>query len=141
MQRLTAGSGVEHSEISADAEETTRFVQSWLRPSTPGLDPSYERLGGALVAGGEVLRPVDLGPGTAARLHLGQVSPGERTRLPQAPALHVLVVGGTATLTSYGEDAELRDGDAVRMRSVTEASVSVSPDASQAVSLVVWALP
>ena len=37
---LRAGSGVEHSEVSAAPQ--TRFVQVWLTPAEPGGEPSYE---------------------------------------------------------------------------------------------------
>ena len=45
VQRLSAGSGVQHSERNdaPGATEPTRFVQMWLRPDEPGLTPSFAR--------------------------------------------------------------------------------------------------
>ncbi len=40
VQRLSAGSGVVHSEV-ADGPEETRFLQAWVRPDEPGLEPDY----------------------------------------------------------------------------------------------------
>ena len=40
VQRLSAGSGVVHSEV-ADGHETTRFLQAWVRPDESGLVPGY----------------------------------------------------------------------------------------------------
>ena len=40
VQRLSAGSGVVHAEM-ADGDAETRFLQAWVRPDTPGLDPHY----------------------------------------------------------------------------------------------------
>ena len=40
VQRLRAGSGVVHSEV-ADGAEETRFLQAWVRPDEPGLEPDY----------------------------------------------------------------------------------------------------
>lgn len=42
-QRMTAGTGVRHSEQNAEASASTHFFQLWLLPSKPGLAPEYEQ--------------------------------------------------------------------------------------------------
>ena len=42
FQRMTAGTGVEHSEFNPSADETVHLYQIWLYPSERGLAPSYE---------------------------------------------------------------------------------------------------
>jgi hypothetical protein len=42
VQRMTAGSGIRHSEINASAVDTAHLLQIWLLPSQRGLTPSYE---------------------------------------------------------------------------------------------------
>ena len=42
MQRMTAGTGVRHSEFNPSATEPVRFLQVWIEPERPGLPPSYE---------------------------------------------------------------------------------------------------
>lgn len=42
IQRMTAGSGVTHSEYNPSRDEPTRFIQIWIEPEAPGLTPSYE---------------------------------------------------------------------------------------------------
>jgi quercetin 2,3-dioxygenase len=42
VQRMTAGTGVRHSEINASADSGAHLLQIWLLPSQDGLPPSYE---------------------------------------------------------------------------------------------------
>ena len=42
-QRMSAGTGIEHSEINPSSTEAVRFIQMWVPPDTEGLPPSYEQ--------------------------------------------------------------------------------------------------
>ena len=42
FQRITAGTGVEHSEFNPSATDPVHFYQIWLFPDQHGLKPSYE---------------------------------------------------------------------------------------------------
>lgn len=60
FQRMTAGTGVTHSEMNASDAAPVHFLQIWVEPDQTGLEPSYEELninqlgeGLTLVAGGE----------------------------------------------------------------------------------------
>ena len=132
-QRRRAGRGIMHSEkndswrlTGHEHHEPVRFVQMWVVPDSPGIDPGYQQLeiddelrGGGLIPvasgmpqhrGGSAITISQ----KSATLHAARLRPGHPITLPEARYLHVFVVLGTVHMEGVGE---LYEGDAVRLGS------------------------
>jgi len=93
VQRMTAGTGVTHSEFNASKKDPVRFLQIWIFPNKNGLKPGYEqkhfdeqqRRGRLRLVGspdgsdGSILIHQDV------RLYAGLFDRGESDEISQAP--------------------------------------------------------
>ncbi len=43
VQRMTAGTGIQHSEFNASSTDPVHFLQIWIEPERKGLEPGYEQ--------------------------------------------------------------------------------------------------
>jgi quercetin 2,3-dioxygenase len=121
LQRMTAGTGVRHSEFNPSDTEWVHLYQIWLLPQRKGLEPSYEQLA---VGEGDrrgrfrlVASPDGVDGSLTihqdARLYLASLSPGEGVAHEIEPgrAAWLQVLRGSVSV--LGHDLVLGDGVAV----------------------------
>jgi len=130
VQRMSAGSGVRHSEFNHAQGQTTHFLQIWIEPNVRGIAPSYEQKNVpesakrgqlALVAGPEggahsVKIHAD------ARLYAGLLDGAESAQLALAPQRkgYVFVVRGQLQVNGQ----TLGQGDAALLQDEAELQLS-----------------
>jgi quercetin 2,3-dioxygenase len=121
VQRMSAGTGVRHSEFNHDPDGSTHFLQIWVLPDRQGIAPGYEQKHFDAAGKRGRLRLVaspsgDDGAVTIhadARLYAGLFDGAERAELTFDPGRigYVHLVRGS--LRANGQ--VLRAGDAVRL--------------------------
>ncbi|HEX7321701.1 MAG TPA: pirin family protein [Mycobacterium sp.] len=140
-QRMSAGTGITHSEMNESAGEPVHFVQMWVVPDTAGREPGYQQrdiaddlAGGALVAvaSGRGQAAITIG-NAGATLYAARLQPGNSVELPDAPYLHLFLPVGKVSLQGSGE---LDAGDAVRFTGRGGQLVTATAPAE----LLIWAM-
>ena len=138
-QRMSAGTGIVHSEMNHSRTEPVHFVQMWVVPDQRGVAPGYEQRdrNEALAAGGLV--PIASGGGLdgAVAVHqrgatfwAARSGPGDELELPAAPFVHLLVATGAVDI----DGERLRAGDAARLTSAG----AVPLTAAEKSEILVW---
>jgi redox-sensitive bicupin YhaK (pirin superfamily) len=126
VQRMSAGTGVTHSEFNHSPAQPTHFLQIWLLPSQRGIAPGYEqkhfdaevkrgRL--ALVASPDG-RDGSVTVHTDASIRVGLLDGDERieTRLDPARIAYIHVARGELSVNGQS----LKAGDAARLDGETQ---------------------
>ncbi len=140
-QRMSAGTGIRHSEMNASTTEPVHFVQMWVLPDTQGIAPGYEQLdiNGELDKGG--LQPIASGQGHDAAISIrqrdavlwgGRLRSGEVVSVPEGRHVHLFVAEGSTSLEGAGELAE---GDAVRLTGAGSPALTAGPAGAE---VLIW---
>jgi redox-sensitive bicupin YhaK (pirin superfamily) len=121
VQRMSAGTGVRHSEFNASKTDPVHFLQIWLLPAKNGIEPGYEQK--SFTAGEKQgkLRLVASQNGqdgsvtvhTDARLFAGIFAAGEKAELPIATGRHAWVQVVRGKVRVNGKDLGEGDGAAI----------------------------
>ncbi|HSW19509.1 MAG TPA: pirin family protein [Ramlibacter sp.] len=139
VQRMSAGSGVMHSEFNHAQDQTTHFLQIWIEPNERGIAPSYEQKSFADADKRGKLRLVassDAAEGSVkihadARLYAGLFDGAEAAQLaiPPGHKAYVHLVRGELSVNGQtlkaGDAAKLDDESAIALRDGRQAEVLV----------------
>lgn len=139
VQRMSAGSGILHSEFNASREEPVHFLQIWIEPARRFGDPEYAQKHFPDAERRNRLRLV-LSPDGAdgsiairqdARLYAGQLDAGTAVALPLVAGRRawVQVASGRVALDgtelAAGDGAALADLASIELRALDVAEVLV----------------
>ncbi len=121
VQRMSAGTGVTHSEVNASKTEPVHFLQIWLLPESPGLEPSYEqkhfdpssRQGRLKLVASRQGRDGSLTVHQDVAIYSGLFDSGERAELDLATGRHAWVQLARGTVKLNGETLHAGDGAAL----------------------------
>ena len=134
VQRMSAGSGVRHSEFNHAQDRTTHFLQIWIEPNVTGIAPSYEekRFSEADKQGRlRLVASPDGADGSVrihqdARMYVSRLAPGQSLSAELAAGrlgyLHLV----SGALTVNGE--RLAGGDAAKVHDETQLQISAGAD-------------
>ncbi|MDP1914794.1 MAG: pirin family protein [Myxococcales bacterium] len=121
VQRMSAGTGVQHSEFNASKVDPVHFLQIWLMPDEQGVTPSYEQKTFSAADKQGRLKLVASPDGadgsvrihSATRLYAGLFAKGERAELALAPERHAWVHVAKGEVQLNGQVLKAGDGAAL----------------------------
>ena len=135
VQRMSAGTGVQHSEFNHAEGQTTHFLQIWIEPKIKGIAPGYEQ---KTFADGEKrgkLQLVASPDGTSgsvtvhadAKIYAGLLDGPETALLPLNPArkAYIHLVKGSLQVNGL----QLAGGDAALLSMESQLQLTAGQDA------------
>jgi hypothetical protein len=135
VQRMSAGTGVRHSEFNASPQESVHFLQIWIQPNQKGIPPGYEErsfgdpekrgrlrlIASPDRADGSVLIHQD------ARVYAGLFDGAEQARLEAAVGRRIYLHVARGSIDANG--MHLETGDAVKLTDTTALELANGRDA------------
>jgi quercetin 2,3-dioxygenase len=138
IQRMSAGTGVRHSEFNASEKDPVHLIQLWIVPAVQHLRPSWEQKSFSLSGRSGKLLPIAVPSGkngdtssTTVQIHqdatiyTSLLAPGQSVTHKLGPGrrAYIFVIGGNLKLN--GET--LAAGDQARVSSERELRLSAAP--------------
>jgi redox-sensitive bicupin YhaK (pirin superfamily) len=132
IQRMSAGTGIKHSEFNHSATNLLHLLQIWIIPDQKNLEPSYEQKAIAFSPHTLQLIASPTGTGNAVKVHqdvnlyAGILPPGQSLTHPLAPSRYgwLQVARGQITLNSV----HLRAGDGAAISEETSLAIQSLED-------------
>ncbi|HET9105917.1 MAG TPA: pirin family protein [Steroidobacteraceae bacterium] len=135
VQRMSAGTGITHSEFNASKTEAVHFLQIWIIPSRKDLPPSYEQRNFPIEERRGRLRLVAAPAGQSdavtlhqdARLFLGALRSGEEVvhRVDAGRGIWLQVARGNVTVNGNA----MRAGDGAAAEGESAVDIKADSDA------------
>ena len=132
IQRMSAGTGVTHSEFNPSRKELVHLLQIWLLPSQRGLTPGYEEKRFEPESRRGVLRLIAARDGRDGAVSIHQdadlwtalLEPTEAVRHPLAAGRHAWLHVARGKVTANDTKLEAGDGAAFSSESAVEIRVT-----------------
>jgi redox-sensitive bicupin YhaK (pirin superfamily) len=152
IQRMSAGTGVRHSEFNSSATNSVRLIQLWIIPAVPHLQPSWEQKSFSLFGRNGKLLPIAVPAGrngnsssSAVQIHqdatiytsLLERGQSVTHKLPQGRRAYIFVINGNLNLNGQ----ILAAGDQARVSSEAELNFSTGKDSATPADFLLLDLP
>ncbi|GGI55607.1 pirin family protein [Oxalicibacterium solurbis] len=130
VQRMSAGTGVQHSEFNPSQENGTHLLQIWIQPAVQGIPPSYEEKHFDAAEKRGRLRLIaspDAADGSTlihqdAKVYVGLFDGAERTSLPLAQGRRAYLHVARGEVEVNG--VSLKAGDALKMTDAASVDIA-----------------
>lgn len=137
VQRMSAGTGISHSEYNASQTEPVHFLQIWIIPSETGLKPGYEQRSFELEKNRGIWIPVVAPNGGDGTVKVHQdieilaavLSPEQQVSYRLKPGRHAwlqLARGGVSlngTVLNVGDGAAISTEEMVEIQALDDAEI------------------
>lgn len=136
VQRMSAGSGIQHSEYNASTSDELKFLQIWIEPNQNNIPPSYAQ---ATIEQTEILTPLVTSDGRSGsismqqdanlyRLRLNPNEPLIKIQIPENRCGYLHLITGAITVNSHS----LSPGDAIGSQQPTTLTIQHIEDGVEA---------
>jgi redox-sensitive bicupin YhaK (pirin superfamily) len=138
IQRMSAGTGIQHSEMNASTANPVHFLQIWIQPSKFAVTPGYEQVAMPPItkrAQLDVIAGPEGGPGAVtlhadARLHRVSLAPAASMVIPLDASRQAWLQVVRGALTANGQP--LKSGDGLSIREELNLSLTSADAPSEA---------
>jgi len=119
IQRMSAGTGIRHSEFNGSKSDTVHLLQIWIMPERAGLAPGYEQraLPAGVRGGLQVIASRDGRDGSVtihqdAAIHAAELAAGATAEHALAAGRHAWLQVARGAVTANGQALRAGDGAA-----------------------------
>lgn len=142
IQRMSAGTGVRHSEFNHSKTEPVHLLQIWIMPDSEGVKPSYEEKKIATEPGKlQLMAAKGASNGTAsihqdAKVYVAKLAQGQSVEhdLASGRGVYVHIARGAAIVNGN----ELKHGDAIAIEQ--EAKVRIANEGAEQAEILLFDL-